>query len=172
MQIREYRSADHLSVRQIFTNGQLGFAISEPFESKVRAYIPPLSSDLSDIPAHYMGHPGSNFWVAEIAGEVKGMVAIQHKDKDAAELRRMSVSSDTRRQGIGKLLLNAVDQFCFKFGYSSIFLSTVSHPIAVKTMYEGNGYRLTNHEHYGFLTVEHHVKTLDPTRFTCQLTKN
>ena len=166
MLIREYRSADHLSVRQIFTNGQLGLAIGEPFESEVRAYIKKsLSLDLSDIPAHYMIHPGSNFWVAEIAGEVKGMVAIQHKDKDAAELRRMSVSSDTRRRGIGNLLLNAVDQFCLKFGYNSIFLSTVSHLIAAKAMYEGNGYRLTNHEHYGLLTVEHYVKTLGPTRF-------
>ena len=168
MQIREYRSEDHLAVRQIFTNGQLDFAIGEPFEPEVLSYIrKSLSLDLRDILAHYMVHPGSNFWVAEIAGEVKGMVAIQHKDKDAAELRRMSVSSDTRRQGIGKLLLNTVDQFCLKFGYSSIFLSTVSHLIAAKTMYEGNGYLLTNHEHYGLLTVEHYVKTLDPTRFTC-----
>jgi ribosomal protein S18 acetylase RimI-like enzyme len=164
VQIREYRSGDHLSVRQIFTNGQLDFAIGELFESEVRAYIrKSLSLDLRDIPSHYKNHPGSNFWVAEIAGEVKGMVAIQHTDENTAELRRMSVSGDTRRRGIGKLLLNTADEFCLKYGYGSIFLSTVSHLVAAKKMYEGNGYRLTNQEHYGLLTVEHYVKKLDPT---------
>ena len=161
MHIREYHSGDHLSVRQIFTNGQLDFAIGELFESDVLSYIrKSLSLDLRDIPAHYKNHHGSNFWVTEIDGEVKGIVAIQYKDENNAELRRMSVSRDTRRLGIGKLLLNTADKFCLKYGYSSIYLSTVSHLIPAIKMHEKNGYQLINRENHGLLTVEHYVKSL------------
>ena len=51
--IREYQPDDYLSVRQLFVNGQLDFAIGQPFEPEVRSYIrKSLSLDLKDITTH------------------------------------------------------------------------------------------------------------------------
>jgi len=159
--IREYQPDDYLSVRQLFVNGQLDFAIGEPFEPEVRSYIrKSLSLDLKDITTHYKTYDHSNFWIAEVSGEIKGTVAIQHHSKESAELRRMSVSRDARRKGIGTLLLNTVDQFCRDQSYGRIFLSTVSHLAPAIRMYKTNGYMKTHKEAYGLLTVEHYVKSL------------
>ncbi|MBO54914.1 MAG: hypothetical protein CL886_04555 [Dehalococcoidia bacterium] len=157
--IREYEPTDYLSVRQLFVSGQLDFAIGEIFESEVRSYIQKsLDLDLKDITSHYKTHDSSNFWIAEVSGEIKGTVAIQHHNKESAELRRMSVSRDARRKGIGTLLLNTVDQFCKVHGYDHIFLSTVSHLVPAIRMYKSNGYQKTHTQSYGLLTVEHYIK--------------
>ena len=159
--IREYQPTDYLSVRQLFVNGQLDFAIGEPFELEVRSYIRrSLGLDLKDITTHYKTHDSSNFWIAEISGEIKGIVAIQNHSRESAELRRMSVSRDSRRKGIGALLLNTVDQFCQAHGYDHIFLSTVSHLVPAIHMYKTNGYKKTHQQEYGLLTVEHYVKSI------------
>jgi len=40
------------------------------------------------------------------------MVDIQKRSNEEAELRRMSVAGDARRQGIGWKLLETVEEFC------------------------------------------------------------
>ena len=95
--IRTYQPADAEAVRQLFTRGQMDFAAG--LEASVEAYIRrSLAADLADITSHYLSDPGSHFWVADVDGEVKGMVGVQRRDEEEAELRRMSVAADTRRK--------------------------------------------------------------------------
>ena len=102
----------------------MDFAQGTELEEEIRSYIQrSLSDDLSDIPGHYLNTPSNGFWVAESAGQIKGMVGIQYRSDEEAELRRMSVASDTRRQGIGRrlcalLLLPPIDALRIPF-YSS-----------------------------------------------------
>ena len=98
--IRSFRPADAPAVRAIFARGQLDFAEGTPLEDEARAYVQrSLDADLSDIPACYMEPPGSHFWVAERGGVIVGMVGVQRVNAEEAELRRMSVAADSRRQG-------------------------------------------------------------------------
>jgi GNAT superfamily N-acetyltransferase len=157
--IRSFQPNDQEAVRDLFVKGQLDFA--QGLEDTVQAYIRrSLADDLADIPAHYLNPPGSHFWVADQAGQIKGMVGIQREDEEVAELRRMSVASDTRRQGIGGQLLETTDAFCREQGYQRIRLTTVTQLQPAIAMYRKFGYQWTGEEQYGQLTVYHFVKEL------------
>jgi ribosomal protein S18 acetylase RimI-like enzyme len=159
--IRPFTPADSDAVRQLFARGQLDFAQGTPLESAVRTYIErSLSDDLSDIPSNYQNRSGDNFWVADLDGLVSGMVGIQKRSEAEAELRRMSVARDARRQGIGWKLLETVEEFCREQGYSQIFLSTVSQLVPAITMYRKYGFQLTGLEQYGVMSVHCYIKRL------------
>ena len=162
LQIRTFQPADSEAVRRLFASGQLDFARDTHLEEEVRRYIQhSLSDDLADIPRHYQSESGSNFWVAEVDGEVKGMVGVQHRSDEEAELRRMSVASSSRRQGIGSRLLETVERFCRQHGYRRIRLTTVSHLQPAIAMYQRCGYQLIGEEGYGNILGQHYVKYLD-----------
>jgi GNAT superfamily N-acetyltransferase len=139
----------------------LDFAQGTDLEEAVRRYIDhSLSDDLSDIPFNYRNRSGDNFWVAEQAGQVRGMVGIQKRSEAEAELRRMSVARDARRQGIGGKLLETVEDFCREQGYSQIFLTTVSQLVPAISMYRKYGFQLTGLEAYGVMSVHRYIKHL------------
>lgn len=157
--IRTFQPGDSEAVRRLFARGQRDFAAG--LEAEVEAYISQsLKADLSDIQLHYLDPKGSNFWVAELEGEVVGMVGIQRLDQEAAELRRMSVASHARRQGIGQKLLNTGEQHCVEEGFSRIVLSTVTQLQPAIAMYLKAGFRLDREEPYGSMTVQYLVKDL------------
>jgi GNAT superfamily N-acetyltransferase len=162
LQIRTFQPADAEAVCRLFANGQLDFARDTHLEEEVRRYIQrSLSDDLADIPRHYQSESGSNFWVAEVGGEVKGMVGVQRRSDEEAELRRMSVASSSRRQGTGRRLLETAEDFCRQHGYRRISLTTVSHLQPTIAMYQQCGYQLVGEEAYGKITGQHFVKHLD-----------
>ncbi len=159
--IRTFRPADAEIVRQLFARGQIDFAQGTKQEAEVQRYIDhSLLDDLADIPASYLNHPRNSFWVAEIDGQVQGMVGIQQRSTEEAELRRMSVAGDARRQGIGGKLLDTVETFCRDQNYSQIYLATVTHLQPAISMYQKNGYQLTREEQHGQLSVQHYLKLL------------
>ena len=123
----------------MFAQGLLDFA--GDYLPQVSDYVrDSLKDDLADIPANYLDQPGSCFWVAEVDGEIKGMVGIQHRSDEEAELRRMSVASDARSQGIGRQLLETVEDFCRKWGYARIRLTTHMMLEPAIALYRKNGY--------------------------------
>ena len=123
----------------MFAQGLLDFA--GDYLPQVSDYVrDSLKDDLADIPANYLDQPGSCFWVAEVDGEIKGMVGIQRRSSQEAELRRMSVASDSRGQGIGLQLLETVEDFCREWGYSRIRLTTHLMLKPAIALYRKNGY--------------------------------
>lgn len=159
LNIRTFRPADAAAVRDLFSQGLLDFAIGS--ERPMREYIQySLADDLADISASYFKEPGGHFWVAEIDGQIKGMVGIQHRTQEEAELRRMSVATDRRRQGIGAKLLETAEAFCREQGYRRIRLTTVSLLQPAIALYKKHGYRQVGEEKYGQITGLHFVKYL------------
>ena len=159
--IRAFQPEDADTVRALFARGQLDWTEGTDLEDEAHRYIQrSLNADLADIPANYVHRPRSNFWVAELAGEIKGTVGVQEIDREEAELRRMSVAADSRRRGIGGRLLATVEDFCREQGYSRVGLSTVLHLEAAVSMYERCGYRRLGQEPYGKMTVQYFVKDL------------
>ena len=165
VKIRSFVPGDLARVHELFASGLLEFA--GEIEDGVRRYIArALEDDLADIPAHYLSHPRGNFWVAELESLVVGIVGIQPTgEEDEAELRRMSVSSTVRRQGIGRRLLETTEDFCREKGYSRIGLSTVGILQPALAMYRRHGYTTEKEEPYGDpphqpVTVHYLVKEL------------
>ena len=159
LDIRTFQPADAAAVRRIFAQGQRDFAAG--LEQAVEDYIRrSLANDLADIPLNYLSDPGPHFWVADVGGEVRGMVGVQRRDDQEAELRRMSVASAARRQGIGWKLSETVEAFCRERGYQRIQLTTVTQLQPAMAMYRKFGYRLVGEEPYGPMTVQSFVKLL------------
>lgn len=166
--LRTFLPSDLDQVHELFVSGLMEFAAS--VEEEVRSYVDhSLKDDLADIPGSYLSHPRSNFWVAESAGPtvvIVGIVGIQPRElEEEAELRRMSVSSSVRRQGIGRSLLEATEDFCRDKGYRRICLSTVEILKPALAMYLRYGYTTVKEEPYGEpphrpITVHHLVKEL------------
>ncbi len=147
--IRQYRLADETPVQNLFASGLIEF--SGDVEREVHKYVDnSLKQDMGDILGHYLSSPRSNFWVAEFGSQLVGIVGIQTTDDaDEAELRRMSVSSLVRRQGIGRRLLETTEEFCREQGYRRIGLSTVDILKPALAMYRSHGYTTVKEESYG-----------------------
>jgi ribosomal protein S18 acetylase RimI-like enzyme len=163
--IRTFRPTDLEQVHELFASGLMEFAGGA--EDLVRRYVDhSLQDDLSDIPGQYLSHSRGNFWVADLNGSVVGIVGIQPRElEQEAELRRMSVSSSVRRQGIGRRLLETTDEFCRANGYSRIILSSVEILKPALEMYRRFGYETMKIEPYGEdpnnqIIVHHLVKEL------------
>ena len=158
--IRTFQPDDSGPVCELFAAGLMAFAAEH--EAVVQAYIQEsLADDLADIPGHYLQESGSHFWVAEIDGQVKGMVGVQRRSDAEGELRRMSVAADTRRMGIGWKLMETVEAFCREQGYRRIILSTVTQLQPAIAMYQRFGYRYVGEEAYRMMTVQLYVKSLE-----------
>ncbi|MBC8280530.1 MAG: GNAT family N-acetyltransferase [Chloroflexi bacterium] len=166
LNIRQFLPTDIAPVHELFVNGLMEF--SGEAELEFRRYVNhSLKDDMADIPAQYLASPRSNFWVAESAGLVVGMVAIQPGEAaEEAELRRMSVSPLVRRQGVGRRLLETAEDFCRDQGYRRICLSSVDLLAPALEMYLRFGYTTVKEEPYGDpphrpIVVHHMAKDLD-----------
>ncbi len=168
LNIRDFLPADLPQVQELFASGLIEFA--GEIEQGVRRYVDQaLKDDMADIPAHYQAHARGNFWVVESQDTVVGIVGIQPtENEEEAELRRMSVSSTVRRQGVGRRLLEITEDFCRDQGYRRIVLSTVDILQPALAMYQNNGYTMSKVEPYGVpphrqVSVYYLVKELYPT---------
>jgi ribosomal protein S18 acetylase RimI-like enzyme len=74
------------------------------------------------------------------------MVGIEHREDQAAELRRMAVQKAQRRKGIARELLATAEAFSRDRGYRRIVLSTSELQVAARRLYESSGYRLVREE--------------------------
>ena len=157
--IRSFQTQDLETVRSLFAQGLMEFA--QGYEREVGGYVEDsLKDDLADIDGSYMDDPANHFWVADDGGEVKGMVGVQRRSGQEAELRRMSVASTARRRGIGLMLLESVEAFCRDRGHQRIRLTTVSLLEPAIAMYRRFGFELTGEESYGRISAQHFVKEL------------
>jgi ribosomal protein S18 acetylase RimI-like enzyme len=119
--IRSFRPGDLNACRRLYVDGLLGGKLAEN----------DTGLDIDDIEAAYMTGEGNHLWIAEMptessdrCGEIVGMIGIQQHDEDAAEIRRLRVSSHVRRRGIGTKLLETALLWCQEHGYVKITLDT------------------------------------------------
>ena len=119
--IRSFRRDDLPAAAQLYREGLLGGKIAEN----------DTGLDMDDIESAYMSNPGSHFWVAETAaetdgraGEIVGMIGVQHHEDNVGEIRRLRVRQDCRRRGIGSGLIETALKFCRDRGYLKIALDT------------------------------------------------
>ena len=119
--IRSFRPGDMPACRKLYKEGLLGGKLAEN----------DTGLDIDDIEFAYMRPPGNHFWVAESipqspgeAPQLVGMIGVQHHDDDAAEIRRLRVTQDLRRRGIGSKLVETALRWCQDHNYLKVTLDT------------------------------------------------
>lgn len=113
--IRSFRPDDLDACRHLYREGLIGGQIAENDSGL----------DIDDIVMAYMTPPGNHFWVAQTAdGSLVGMIGVMKSEDGVAEIRRLRVANDHRRQGIGSALLETAIRFCQDNHYLKVALDT------------------------------------------------
>jgi GNAT superfamily N-acetyltransferase len=126
--IRGYQPDDRAACRRLYLEGLvLGARLADN----------DTGLDMDDIPSAYAPTDGHGFWVAENeAGEVVGMIGVQQYDEGHAEVRRLRVSRDHQRRGIGAKLLERALRFCKDNGYLKVTLGTSTGTVPAVKLFE------------------------------------
>jgi N-acetylglutamate synthase-like GNAT family acetyltransferase len=98
--------------------------------------------DLAAIPAFYQVG-GGGFWVARVAGEVVGTLALKDIGGGRGALRKMFVAAPYRGRAFGtaQRLLDHVLAYAQEQGIGEVFLGTTEKFLAAHRFYERNGFR-------------------------------
>jgi ribosomal protein S18 acetylase RimI-like enzyme len=79
-------------------------------------------------------------FVVLLGEEVIGSVRIEVKDDKTAYLSRFGVKGEYQCKGLGKLLMNAVDEAMEKLGIQRLYLHTASRMLSLVRFYYARGF--------------------------------
>ena len=79
--------------------------------------------------------------VDEDSSKILGLVSMQKKSEDTAELNRLSVRSEARGLGIGRKLVEAFIEESRKSGFKKVYLETSDPQKAAVRLYERIGFK-------------------------------
>jgi ribosomal protein S18 acetylase RimI-like enzyme len=106
----------------------------------------PWEDDLRDIGATYVD-AGGDFLVGLDDGELVGMAGLFRRSAGEGEIRRMRVHPDRQRQGLGRLMLETLEERARALGLQTIRLDTTEDQTAAQRLYETSGYREAGRRH-------------------------
>ena len=143
--LRQFRSEDAVAVRNLFAHAQDADADSyshtEADREGFHEYIDgALNHDLAHVELSYLQRRGSNFWIAELDGELVGCIGAYRRDDEEAEIRRLAVDRSARRQGVASRLLDQAEDFCRDTGYARAIVWTANHMTAAIAFLRHRGY--------------------------------
>jgi len=124
---------DHAAVRDLFENGLVeGFVADND-----------TGADMENIAEAYFSDEGqSALWVADYDEAVIGMIGVQKTSDHGAEIRRLRVRSDFRRQGVGAKLMEQALQFCLHHSYLKVSLDVRIERGPAIALFEKFGFQL------------------------------
>jgi putative acetyltransferase len=99
--------------------------------------------DLDDIAMQYAS---GVFFIARQAGRLVGTGALIPRQDGIAEIVRMSVAKDVRRQGIGKKILSELVNHARQAGFKRLILETTTTWQEVVEFYLHCGFRITHRQ--------------------------
>jgi N-acetylglutamate synthase-like GNAT family acetyltransferase len=91
-------------------------------------------------------------------GEIVGCGRIHFNSIDEAQIRYMAVENELQGRGIGKLILNELEQKALEKGAKKIILNAREN--AVK-FYDKNGYKIVKESHTLFGEIKHFLMRKD-----------
>ena len=140
VRVRSYVANDREACRTLYREGLVGGRIA-PNDSGI---------DIDDINMAYLDCEKSHFWVAENdAGQIVGMVGVQHADPGVGEIRRLRVSQDSRRRGVGTALMETAVRFCREHHFLKITLDTFMEREPAIKLFEKFHFNLSRARHIG-----------------------
>jgi len=128
--VRQARAGDAAALRAI---------LHDTFESTWRPQVTAAAAQAfrdEDRPGAYVAARGLEFWVAERAGEVVGLV-----DWDGDFVNALHVRSDHARSGVGAGLMDRAEAEIAAAGFGAARLETDSFNARSRAFYAARGYR-------------------------------
>jgi len=136
IQVEPFQPTDQAAVKELVLAG-----LVDPWG----VLDPSLNPDLNDIAASYAR---AVFLVARHqGGGVIGSVALVPRAAGTAEIVRMSVARNARRQGIGRMITTQLVAHARAAGLRRIFLETTETWDEVIAFYLWCGFHITHHAH-------------------------
>jgi putative acetyltransferase len=98
--------------------------------------------DVLTVEATYWAR-GGEFWVVEQQQRIVGTAAYYPvaRGENAVEIRKMYLLPEARGQGLGRYLLQSLEQAIAKRGFQQIWLETASVLFEAVRLYESSGYQ-------------------------------
>lgn len=124
---------DHDAVRDLFESGLIeGFVADND-----------TGADMENIAEAYFSDEGqSALWVADYDETVIGMIGVQKTSEHGAEIRRLRVRSDFRRQGVGAKLMEQALAFCLHHSFLKVSLDVRIERGPAIALFEKFGFQL------------------------------
>ena len=124
-------------------------------------------ADIDNLMEGYFEDEGaSGFWVAHRDDCVMGMVGVQRVAQGQAEVRRLRVHEDYRRQGVGGALMGEALAFCQERGYLKVILDVRIERTGAISLFEKFGFHLSrSRECDGRKLLDFYVDLYSDTRF-------
>jgi GNAT superfamily N-acetyltransferase len=112
------------------------------YQAELRARIPGLDFGQAAPPEpEAFDPPTGSFLVLFVDGAAAGCGALRRIDDRVGELRRMYLRTDARGQGLGRLLLNALEREAARLGFDELRLDTATELTEALALYRAAGYR-------------------------------
>jgi len=134
--IRDWEPGDRITAAEV-----IGSVLSEyglPWEPRGA------DRDVVDVETFYQT-VGGEFWVVEYQGKVVGTSAYYpvERGENAVEIRKMYLLPEFRGKGIGKFLLQQLEETIANRGFQQIWIETASALKEAIQLYENSGYQPT-----------------------------
>lgn len=129
--VRDFQPSDHDEVRRLILAG---------LHDHWGTLDGSLNDDLDDIAASYAD---GRIVVAECSGEIVGTGTVLPIAPAVAEIRRMSVASSSRRQGIGRAIAHELVETARHWSAEKVVLETTSAWTEVVDFYVSCGFTIT-----------------------------
>jgi GNAT superfamily N-acetyltransferase len=149
--IRSFRPEDQAAVRDLILAGLGEHWGTIDYD---------LNPDLDDIGASYAA---GLLLVAWDGDRIIGTGALVPRSQGAAEVLRMSVAADRRREGIGTLILQRLCAKAKRSGFRCLILETTASWQGVVAFYRRFGFRITHYENSPFGREAHFELDLEET---------
>ena len=112
--VRSFEQRDQEAVVRLYAEGRLKGQMA-PNDT---------GADIEDIPQAYFKEESSHFWVAELDGQVLGMIGVAQDREHHGEIRRLRVDPDWQQSVIGERLVETALAHCSHHGYLKVVLDT------------------------------------------------
>jgi len=103
---------------------------------------PSKNPDLDDISLSYSN---GMFLIALQDNKIIGTGAVVPKSNNSAEIARMSVATNMRRNGVGKMILGRLCEYAKSNGYKRVILETTETWQEVVEFYKRFGFQITHY---------------------------
>lgn len=132
-QIRSWQPSDREAAAEVIRSTLAEYGLGWEPEGADR--------DVIEAEACYL-NTGGEFWVVEQALQIVGTSAYYpiERGERAVEIRKMYLTQAVRGQGLGKVLLQALERALALRGFRQIWIETASVLVEAVQLYEKSGY--------------------------------
>ncbi len=156
LSVRSFESRDRQVVARLYTEGLLAGQIADN----------DTGADIDFIEEAYFNDDFNHLWVAEVKGEVLGMIGVAHDhETHSSEIRRLRVAKDWQQTCIAATLIETALQFCRQRGALKVVLDTRFEKSTALDMFTKFGFQYTRGKtHHGKELLEFYLDLYRPKK--------